>query len=143
MTIDNSKLNYYSGWDIDQVFLPTPIPLTLSIGASPNPDVTAATASSLYIHDLGYLPVIEAQYQAAGMNTWHQCGLPDGFIMANWDTSAFGGVPSYYPGLIQTNGVAVTYGFDTQNIYFNAINYSNNAQTIAIRLYIWADKIDY
>lgn len=143
MPIDDNKVNYYSGWDIDKVLLPTPIPLTFSIGAAPTANVIAATASSLYIHNLGYLPVVEAQYQTGGMSTWHQCGLPDGFILANWDTSGFAGIPNYYPGMIQTNGISVSYGFDTQNIYFTALNYLDIPQTIVVRLYMWADKIDF
>lgn len=141
--IDDNKTSFVTTWDIDQILLPEPIPIFFNINSSPDPNVTASTATTTYAHNLGYLPVIEAQYQGGGMSTWHQCGLPDGFILANWDTSGFGGTPNFYPGMIPTNGIAVSYGFDTVNVYFNALNYSSLAQTISVRLYIWVDKINY
>lgn len=138
-TIDTNLL-FSSTWDIDQVLLPDPIVVTISIAASPDGGTTAATASSTYAHNLGYLPVIEASYQGGGQSTWHQCGLPDGYMLANWNL--FSG--SYiWPGLVATNGAAVAYGFDSNNIYFKALNYNASSQTLTVRVHLWGDKVNY
>lgn len=139
-TIDTNLL-FSSDWDIDQLILPDPIVINIPIAASPDGGTTAATATATYSHNLGYLPVIEASYQAGGQSTWHQCGLPDGYILANWSIQDFFG-NEYYPGMVSTQGMTVAYGFDTENIYFTALNYYN-AQTLIVRLHLWADKVDY
>lgn len=138
--LDDTKAYYASSWDIDQVLLPDPIELFLSIGASPDGGVTAATATSTYNHALNYLPVIEGQFRSSNQTTWHQCGLPDGFILANWNITS---PPPFWPGMIATNGATVAFGFDEQNVYFNALNYNTVSQTLTIRLYMWADKVNY
>lgn len=140
-TIDENLL-FSSDWDIDQILLPDPIIQTISIAASPDGGTSAATATLTYSHGLGYLPVTECEFQAQGQTTWHQCGLPDGFILANWDTTGGGGIV-FWPGMIATNGATVAYGFDTTSIYFTALNYNTISQLLTIRIHLWGDHIDY
>lgn len=138
-TIDTNLL-FSSNWDIDQIILPDPIVITIPIAASPDGGTTAAIATVTYPHNLGYLPVIEASYQAGGQSIWHQCGLPDGFILNSWGLTIGGNV--IFPGMLSTQGAAVAYGFDTENVYFTALNYYDS-QTLTVRLHLCADKVDY
>lgn len=139
--MNNALANYSSAWDIDQILLPDPIPVSMDIAASPDGGSTPATAISTYTHGLGYLPVVEATYQAPGKSTWHQCGLPDGFILSSWGLNIAG--QDIWPGMIETNGVGVAYGFDENTVTFNGLNYNTSPQTVLIRLHLWGDKIDY
>lgn len=63
MTVDNSKLNYYSGWDIDQLVASD------SIVVSPGTTALYTIPSSLPT-----LPSFEVQLKPTGSSKWFQAG---------------------------------------------------------------------
>lgn len=120
MALDNSKIAFYSGWDIDQIYGTGDVNnIVIPINTWPTPLTVDLTT-----HNLNYAPIAKAYFKLHGDNYWRE------FNDFN--------EPTYGPSL------NLFLGSTTTKLILKAYNYSSiNAMTIDVRWYIWSDKLVY
>lgn len=115
---DNTKLNYLSEWDIDQLDASGEVD-NITLTAS----VTLAQFVTLQTLSLGYPPVVDGTWQVVGDTVWRQFGDPS--FSSFWVNA----VP-----LLTCNNTGV---------YLSYTNFNGSAGHINVRYYVWADKVTY
>lgn len=115
--MDNTKLNYSSEWDIDQLDNSGEVNnITLPGSTSTLSFVTLQTLS------LGYPPVVDGSFQVVGDTVWRQFGDASNVTVLQ------------APILLTSSPTG---------IFLAYYNFNLSDVVVNVQWYIWADKINY
>lgn len=115
MAHDDTKINYISQWDIDQIVSNVPIN-NISI-----PLASSFTSFLLVSHGLSFIPIIDGQWQFVGETVWRQFGDTISVSGANFLTFL---------------------NVDTSGVYIQFINFGST-RNINVRIQTWTDTVIY
>ena len=98
MSVDDTKLAFYSEWDIDQLIATAEVPVTL-------------VATSLYTYTTSDAPYFEVQFKPTGSTQWFQCGVNSlaGTLAGVFSFKAYISSTSIYID-VDAGGTAITGG---------------------------------
>ena len=117
-SVDDSKVFYYSGWDIDQLRLLPSNTLVVPIGDTVLFDITSATVGP----GQPAVPVYEVQFQPTGSSMWYQAG-------AYSTTGLAANSSSFYTYIQVTSSPAAGH------VHISTL------KTGTARWFIWTDKV--
>lgn len=118
--IDNTKLNYLSEWDIDQLLFPGEPNEVDNVSLAGN--TFTPTNVLLKAYNLSFPAVVDGTFQIVGDTVWRQFG----------DSTTSGGINLETFILSTPTGVYLTY-----------YNFNSGAIAVNVRYYVWTDKVNY